>query len=157
MPLVGKGGPAHTLPFVDDDYVGRTESNEPGLILVPDNEYYFSLVEEGGNETGLRDVIPTEPTDGCWKLLFDWPPEGKASTAILHKFELAPGESITHGYSLYHLNRCQRGTYSFEGTVKIESRETRDVEIFTLILGFDLTLTETCPEVSVHDPRIRDP
>lgn len=149
--LTASGGPEHTLPFIDDDYVGMNQSNKPGLFLVPDNNAYFSWEDEEGNDISLSDIIPSSPTDGCWKLLIDWPPEGqKVQTAILHRFELPPGESITHQYSVYFLNTCTTGTFSFERTLGL----LKGGDAGQVTQGFDLTVTETDIAVSTHEPSV---
>lgn len=148
-------GPAYSVPFVDDDYVGTDWSGDPELLLVPDGAEL--VVEPPGADPGpIQTFLPTAPGDGCWTLPFDWPATRVTSNAVLHAIPLQPGERRQHRYRLYPLDGCATGTFSFVNTFDVSVGDPpfgRD--LVRARLGFDVAISKVFgPLVRVHDPVI---
>lgn len=148
-------GPAHTVPFVDDDSVGTDWSGDPEVLLVPDDARM--TVDPAGAEPGpIHEFLPQSPTDGCWSVPFDWSAARRPSNAGLHAISLQPGECRRHEYGLYYLDGCTTGTFSFVNTFDLAAGDPpfgRD--LVRARLGFDVAISEVMePLVRVHDPVI---
>lgn len=153
--LTALDGPAHTVPFVDDDYVGTDWSGDPELLLVPD-EAELTLDPAGADPGPIQTFLPSASTDGCWSVPFDWPADRATTSAVLHAIPLQAGERRRHEYSLYSLDGCTTGTFSFVNSFDLSVGDPpfgRDLH--RARLGFDLALSDRlAPVVRVHDPVI---
>lgn len=146
-------GPAYTVPFVDDDYVGTDWSGDRELLLVPDGTELV-VEPDGADPSPIQAHLPTESADGCWTVPFEWPAARVPSDPVLHAVPLHPGERRRHGYRIYSLDGCVTGTFSFVNTFDVSVGDppfARD--LVRTRLGFDVALSEILdPLVRVHDP-----
>lgn len=153
--LTALDGPMHTVPFVDDDYVGTDWTGDPELLMVPD-EAELTLDPPGADPAPIRTFLPSTSTDGCWSVPFEWPADHAATGAVLHAIPLQPDERRRHEYSLYSLDGCPTGTFSFVNTFDLSVGDPpfgRD--LYRARLGFDLALSDRFePLVRVYDPII---
>lgn len=145
-------GPRQTVPFVDDDSVGTDWSGDPAVLLVPDGSD-LTVDPADGEPAPIGEFLPDASPDGCWTVPFDWPAARGPTSAVLHAVPLQPGERRRHGYSLYSLEGCATGTFSFENSFDLAAGDPpfgRD--LVRARLGFDLAISETmAPVVRVHD------
>lgn len=135
--LWGMDGPEYSIPFVDDDYA----SNDLELLLIPD---------DGGPQ--VDGTFPESLTNGCWTVSFEWPDAWEAETAILLARRVPPGETVSHEYSLYYIDECVSGTFTFENELELQKGGRDDP--WPARLGFDLTISEQEMSASVHEPVI---
>lgn len=134
--LYGIDGPDYSIPFVDDDYA----SNNLELLLIP---------EEGGPR--VDGTFPESPTDGCWKVPFEWPEARGPETLQQIRRRVSPGETASHEYSLYYTDECSSGTFTFENEFELRKAEADPRQVK---LGFDLTITDQEMSASVDEPVI---
>ena len=157
--LVASDGPQYVVPFVDEDYAGEASDGSLGLFLVPDGAK-LHVRPEGTDGGWVGEYLPEAPTDGCWRLPFDWPDARSFSTAILHVVDLAPGETVRHGYGLYWIDACEPGTYAFEHRFDLRyatGGETPAQPSLTAT-GFDLTVADDGGlSVDVREPVVGPP
>lgn len=132
--LYGIDGPDYSIPFVDDDYA----STELELLLIPD---------EGGPR--VDGTFPESPTDGCWKVSFEWPEARGPETLQQLRRRVSPGETVSHEYSLYYTDECVSGTFTFENEFELQKG---DGDPRPMTVGFDLTITDQTMSVSVNEP-----
>lgn len=151
-------GPEHAVPFVDDDYAGVDESGHPTLLLVPDDAG-LQVDPADGPADRIDAYLPEAPTDGCWRVPFDWPAARAGATAVLHAVPLEPGQLRSHGYGLYFIDECSPGTYRFEHTFELAAGDPPlERDLHTARLGFDVTVAESMAvSVDVHEPQVRRP
>lgn len=156
--LTGLGGRQFVLPFVDDDYGGLDESGRFGLFLAPDDTA-LSVAPEGQSAGPVGRFLPDEPTDGCWRLPFDWPAAEGVQPGILYTVTVQPGEAVRHEYGLYHVDDCEAGRFTFEGTFDLtNTNPPLEQGLRRTRLGFDLVVSpaETL-RLDVHDPVVAGP
>lgn len=133
-------GPVHAVPFVDDDYVGRAAGSQGGLLLVPDGAALV-IDPPDAEPASIRAFLPEEPTEGCWRVPFEWPADRGLETAALRAVPLEPGQIRRHGYGLYFLESCAPGDYRFENTFDLAAGDPP--------IERDLARARTTFEVSV--------
>lgn len=131
--LYGIDGPDYSIPFIDDDYA----SNNLELLLIPD---------EGGPR--VDGAFPESATDGCWKVSFEWPEARGPETLQQIRRQIPPGETASHDYSLYYIEECSSGTFTFENELELRKGEADPQQVR---LGFDLTITDQEMSASVHE------
>lgn len=151
-------GSQFVLPFVDRDFAGVDQSGDPGLSLVPD-ETRVIIDRPDGEPRRLTALLPDEPIDGCWQLPFAWSPTWLTRDATLQIVTMVPGEWRSHRYSLYFIEDCGPGTYSFENRFDLTVGEAGgDRDLYIARLGFDVTVREDRTlQVSSQDPEIAVP
>lgn len=138
--LTGAGGLQHVLPFVDDDYGGLSPGGTLELFLVPD-ETDLVVGPADRPPRPVEAYLPDRPTDGCWRLPFDWPAAWTTRPAVVHTVSVRPGRGVRHGYTLYHIDDCTAGTYGFEGHFDLTNTDPPLTgALYRTRLGFDLTV-----------------
>lgn len=158
--LVTADGPRYVVPFVDDNYAGEAADGSPRLLLVPDDAKL--AVRPAGTDGGwVGEYLPESPTDGCWRLPFDWPEARGPSTAILHVVDLEPSETIRHGCGLYWIDGCEPGTYTFEHRfdLRYETDASTPTSPSRATTGFDLVVDDkgVIVDVTAHNPTVETP
>lgn len=156
--LVGMGGPEHILPFVDDNYAGDDVYNEPKLFLLPDNGPYFSIVDQDGTRRSISDVIPDSPTDGSWTLPINWPPQSSIVTPILNAVPVPVGSEVSHEYSLYFIDDCTNGLFTFVNNLEIRvgprATANESHQDYAVTLKFVIQISDTGMKGSIREPEI---
>lgn len=120
--VTATGGPAHVLPFTDDDYAGVDPTGNPVLFLAPDDSS-LTVVPKGEEPRGLAKALPASPVDGCWTLPFDWPAAWGRQSSTGSGVRLGPGESRCHRYGVYFIDECVAGTVAFANTFVLVASE----------------------------------
>lgn len=153
--LTGVGDRQHVLPFVDDDYGGLNESGRLGLFLAPDDTT-LTIQPQGERGDRVGQFLPDTPTDGCWRLPFDWPAAQGVEPAIRYTVSVPPGETVSHEYGLYFVDACEPGRFTFESDFDLANTDPPlQGALHRTRLGFDLTVSRAgALEVDVHEPLI---
>lgn len=157
-PLTALDGPAHVLPFVDDDYAGADEAGDLGLFLVPDDAD-LTISPGGGKPAPVEAALPTAPTDGCWSLPFDWPAARDGRPAVLHAVTVRPGRTLHHGYRLYFIDECTAGRFTFVNTFDLAAGDPpHERDLHRARLAFDVVVDESMAlDVRVREPEVERP
>lgn len=156
--LTALDGPAHTLPFVDDDYLGVAPEGDAGLLLLPDDAELV-LDPEGADPGPIGSFLPDAPTDGCWRVPFEWPEARDHDTAVLTAVSVDPGVLRRHEYRLYFVEECAPGVYRFEHTFDLAAGDPPgERALHRARLAFDATVTASMGvRVDVDEPVVGPP
>lgn len=157
--LVGTGDQPFVVPFADEDYAGEWPDGSLALFVLPD-ESPLRLEPADAGRGPVEAFLPDAPTDGCWRLPFDWPGARGSSFLVHYVYRLAPGETLRHGYTLYWIDDCAAGTVAFERRfdLRFVGDEGRPGPTAAVEVGFDLTVADDGTlSVEVHGPRVETP
>ena len=157
--LLGTGDQPFVVPFADKDYAGERPDGSLALFIHPDDGPL--RVEPSAAERGpVEAFLPDAPTDGCWRLPFDWPAARGSSFLLDYGYRLAPGETVRHGYTLYWIDDCTPGTVAFERRLDLRfvSDAGRPGPTAAAEVGFDVTVAaDGTLSVEVRESRVGTP
>lgn len=148
----------YVLPFLDNDYTGTDRTGDPALFLAPDESQV--IVEPGGEPPQrLGAALPDSSVDDCWILPFDWPAARQSESAPLEAVSLPPGGTRAHRYSLFFIDECESGEFTFVNSFDMVVGNIRpDTQLYRARFEFVLTLTENLEaHVDILDPVIGRP
>lgn len=148
-------GHEYVFPFVDDDYIGIDWTGDPELLLVPD-EPKVRVAPDDAEPNTMDAFLPDAPTAGCWSVPFEWPGDRAPQPTMLHAVPLPPGETRRHRYTLYFLDECSSGTFTFENSFDLAVGDPPiERGLYRARLAFDLARSDsTGLLVRADDPRI---